>query len=209
MAHCSRSPLRPSVRTRYRSAIPAPRRQFRKIPDWRQRKCTGDTTAIIAIIACIITTAAITIIITIVTGTAGERGRLAHERVRFAAGLFSSWPLPRNKRDCCAQLDRMEQESAMKRLIASAFVAGALVFAGSAAINPAAAAPQAKTQNAGASDATDFSAHRHHRRYHRHYGHYRPHYRPYYYGRPVYYRPYPYSAPAPFTFGIGFGPSWW
>ena len=97
----------------------------------------------------------------------------------------------------------------MKSLIAAAFVAGALVLAGSAAITSAAAAPQAKTQNAGASDATDFSAHRHHRRYHRHYGHYRPHYRPYYYGRPVYYRPYPYSAPAPFTFGIGFGPSWW
>ncbi len=36
-----------------------------------------------------------------------------------------------------------------------------------------------------------------------------PHYQPYYYGRPVYYRPYPYQTPAPFTFGIGFGPSWW
>jgi hypothetical protein len=24
----------------------------------------------------------------------------------------------------------------------------------------------------------------------------------------VYYRPYPYASPAPFTFGIGYGPSW-
>jgi hypothetical protein len=30
----------------------------------------------------------------------------------------------------------------------------------------------------------------------------------YYYDRPVYYRPYPYVSPAPFTFGIGFGPKW-
>jgi hypothetical protein len=65
----------------------------------------------------------------------------------------------------------------------------------------------AKTQTAGTSDETDFSAQRYHRRYHRHYG--RPYYRPYYYGRPTYYRPYPYYSPAPFTFGIGFGPSWW
>ena len=40
-------------------------------------------------------------------------------------------------------------------------------------------------------------------------GYYRPYYRPYYYDRPVYYRPYPYHSPAPFTFGIGFGPAWW
>ena len=73
----------------------------------------------------------------------------------------------------------------------------------------AAAAPQAKAQRAGTSDATDFSAHRYVRRHYRHYGYYRPHYRPYYYDRPVYYRPYPYDAPAPFIFGIGFGPVWW
>ena len=97
----------------------------------------------------------------------------------------------------------------MKNLIAAAFAAGALVVAGPEAINPAAAAPPAKTQTAGTSDATDFSARRYHRRYHRHYGHYRPYYRSYYYGRPAYYRPYPYDTPAPFTFGIGFGPFWW
>ena len=97
----------------------------------------------------------------------------------------------------------------MKSLIATALGAATLVLVGSAAITSAAAAPQAKTQTAGASDATDFSAHRHHRRHHRHYGYDRPYDRPYYYGRPVYYRPYPYSAPAPFIFGIGFGPSWW
>ena len=101
----------------------------------------------------------------------------------------------------------------MKSMIGAAFVAGALVVACPVAINPAAAAPPVKTQTAGTSDATDFSAQRYHRRYYRHYGYYRPYYRPhyrsYYYGRPAYYRPYPYYAPAPFTFGIGFGPSWW
>ena|SRR2546421_11019596 len=97
----------------------------------------------------------------------------------------------------------------MKTLIGVAFVAGALAVGGPGAIDIAAAAPQAKAQSAGTSDATDFSAHRYNRRYYRHYGYYRPYYRPYYYNRPVYYRPYPYDAPAPFTFGIGFGPVWW
>jgi hypothetical protein len=96
----------------------------------------------------------------------------------------------------------------MKSLIGAAFVAGALAVGGQAAISPVAAAPQAKTQSAGTSDATDFSAHRHVRRHHR-YGYYRPHDRSYYYNRPVYYRPYPYDTPAPFIFGIGFGPLWW
>ena len=97
----------------------------------------------------------------------------------------------------------------MKSLIGAALVAGALVVAGSATISPVAAAPQVEAQSPGTSDATDFSAHRYVRRHYRHYGYYRPHYRPYYYNRPVYYRPYPYSSPAPFTFGIGFGPVWW
>ena len=96
----------------------------------------------------------------------------------------------------------------MRSLIWTALVAGVLMVGGPAAISPVAAASQAKAQT-GTSDATDFSAHRHHRRYHRHTGYYRPHYRAYYYGRPVYYRPYPYDSPAPFTFGIGFGPLWW
>jgi len=108
-AHCSRSQPRPSARTRYRSAIPAPRRLFRKIPNWRRRRCTGDITAIIIIIVTIIVTiiviiivgtagiiATITIItaITTVTGTAGKRGSLTHGQARFAVGLFSSWPPP-------------------------------------------------------------------------------------------------------------------
>jgi len=101
----------------------------------------------------------------------------------------------------------------MKTVIGAAFVAGALVFAGPAAINSAAAAPQMKAQTAGSSNATDISARRYHRRYHR-YGYY-PYsydrYRSYpsYYARPHYYRPYPYYAPAPFPFGLGFGPFWW
>ena len=94
----------------------------------------------------------------------------------------------------------------MKGLIGAAFVAGALLFTVPAVIGQAAAAPQGKAQRAGTSDATE---HRHVRRHHRHYGYYRPYYRPHYYDRPVYYRPYPYSSPAPFTFGIGFGPAWW
>jgi hypothetical protein len=99
----------------------------------------------------------------------------------------------------------------MRTLIGAAVVAGVLAFAGPAAINSAAAASQIKAQIAGSSDATDISARRHYRHYHR-YGYY-PYnrYQPYlpYYARPNYYRPYPYYAPAPFPFGLGFGPFWW
>ena len=95
----------------------------------------------------------------------------------------------------------------MKGLIRAACLAVVLAVAGPGAIDSAAAAPQAKI--AGTSDAAGFSAHRHVRRHARHHGYYRPGYRSYYYDRSVYYRPYPYASPAPFTFGIGFGPSWW
>jgi hypothetical protein len=100
----------------------------------------------------------------------------------------------------------------MRTLIGAAVVAGVLAFAGPAAINTAAAAPQTKAQTAGSSAATDIGARRYHRRYQR-YGYYRSYdrYRPYpsYYARPHYYRPYPYDAPAPFVFGFGFGPYGW
>ena len=100
----------------------------------------------------------------------------------------------------------------MKTLVGAAFVASALVFAGPATINSAAAAsPQTKAQTAGTSGATDFSAQRYYRRYYGGYG-YRPYvrsyYQPHYYARPRYYRPYPYYAPAPFPLGFGFGPYW-
>jgi hypothetical protein len=95
----------------------------------------------------------------------------------------------------------------MKGLIRAACIAVVLAAAGPGTIDRAAATPQAKPQRAGTSDVTDFSARRHIRR-HAHHGYYRPGYRSYYYDRPVYYRPYPYASPAPFTFGIGFGPSW-
>jgi hypothetical protein len=92
----------------------------------------------------------------------------------------------------------------MTKWIGAAILAFTLMLGGSAAINPAAAAPlPAAVQDPKALQATDFSARRHYRRYHR-YG-YRPYYRPTYYGRPYYYRPYPYYAPAPFPFGLGFG----
>jgi hypothetical protein len=100
------------------------------------------------------------------------------------------------------------KELIMKSLIGAAVVAGALALAGSAAIRPAdAATSKIVAAKAAASGATDVSARRrHYRRYQ--YG-YRPYCRPYsYYGRPYYYRPYPYYAPAPFTFGFGFGPYW-
>jgi len=110
----------------------------------------------------------------------------------------------------------------MKQWIGAAILALALMFGGSAAIEPAAAAPL--VQEPQASQATDFSARRYHRRYYRHvyrpyYGYgYRPYYRryyarPYYYRPyPYYYAPYPYYAPAPFPLGFGigfgFGPRW-
>jgi len=93
----------------------------------------------------------------------------------------------------------------MKTLIGAAAVAAILAFGVPAAVAATTTTPQAKSQTAGTSDATDFSARRYYRRY------YRPYYRPYpyYYARPYYYRPYPYYAPAPFPFGFGFGPFWW
>ena len=115
------------------------------------------------------------------------------------------------KRARYSMILEQERELVMKTLIGAACIAGALVFAGPAAIDSAAAAsPQVKAQTAGASGATDFSAQR---QYRRQYGYgYRPYVRPYhrpqYYARPYYYRPYPYYAPAPFPFGFGFGPYW-
>ena len=93
----------------------------------------------------------------------------------------------------------------MKRLIGAALVATAFVFAAPATIDRAAAAPQAKS--AVTQDVTDLSARRYYRRHYQHYG-YRPYYQPSYYARPYYYRPYPHYAPAPFPFGLGFGPFW-
>jgi hypothetical protein len=193
---------------RCRSAIPAPPRRFRKIPDRRQRKCIGGITAITVGTITVGTIATITI----ATGTAGERDSIAQMSHRPASSracfrFGAALKLARLLR-VFNGLDQRE-ESVMKSLIGAAFVASALVVAGPGALDRAAAAPQAKTQRAGTSDATDFSAHRYVRRHYRHYGYSRPYYRPTYYSRPVYYRPYPYYAPAPFTFGIGFGPAWW
>ena len=94
----------------------------------------------------------------------------------------------------------------MRPLLGMAVVAAALTLSGPAAVAASDKVTQAQTQ--AKSGATDFSAHRRHYRYN-----YRPRYsshRPYptYYARPVYYRPYPYVVPAPFVFGIGYGPIW-
>ncbi|MET0679350.1 MAG: hypothetical protein ABW175_26430 [Bradyrhizobium sp.] len=94
----------------------------------------------------------------------------------------------------------------MRTWLSAAFVAGALVVVGPGAIAKANAAPSANSNGAGASTATDFGAHRHHRRHHRHTVYSRK-YAPAYYARPVFYRPYPYQTPVPFFLGIGFGPA--
>ncbi|MBR1125513.1 hypothetical protein JQ628_28605 [Bradyrhizobium lablabi] len=96
----------------------------------------------------------------------------------------------------------------MKAMFGMAVVAAALTLSGPAVV-AAEGAPRAKSQ--AGSDATGVSAYRRDYRFgYRSYS--RPYYRPYtpvyYYARPVYYRPYPYSVPAPFVFGIGYGP-WW
>lgn len=92
----------------------------------------------------------------------------------------------------------------MKAMFGMAVVAAALTLGGPAAEG----APRAKSQ--AGPDAADFGAYR--RDYRFGYRHSRPYYRPhtpvYYYARPVYYRPYPYPVPAPFVFGIAYGP-WW
>jgi hypothetical protein len=130
------------------------------------------------------------------------------EQARFAGPVFVLATATKPAK--LLRATRSDGEAAvMKSLMATVLVAATLMLSGLAAITSASAAPRAKTQAAGISDATDFGAHRHYRRHHRHYGYHRPHGRPYYYGRPTYYRPYPYQTPAPFTFGIGFGPSWW
>jgi hypothetical protein len=95
----------------------------------------------------------------------------------------------------------------MTRSIGAALLAAALLFAGSTALDAAAAAaPQAEVQKPQPRQATDLSARRrnpHPVRYA-----YRPASQPTYYDRPSDYRPYPYAAPLPFFLGFGFLPRW-
>jgi len=94
----------------------------------------------------------------------------------------------------------------MTRWIGAAIMAFTLMFAGSTAINSAAASPlQTAAPRQRTAEAADFGARRgvpHQRRYAnpRYFGPYYPHY----YDRPYYY------APAPFFpfLGLGYGP-WW
>jgi hypothetical protein len=106
--------------------------------------------------------------------------------------------------------DRSNQEFIMKRLIGATLVA--IAFAAPSVIAQASAeTPQTRMQGSATKAATDFSARRYTRPPYRHYGYrpyYQPYYQPHYYARPYYYRPYPYYAPAPFPFGLGFGPFW-
>jgi hypothetical protein len=95
----------------------------------------------------------------------------------------------------------------MTRWIGAAILAVTLVYGGSCAINPAAAAPlRAAVQQPQASKATDLGARRR-ARHDTHYA-YRRYDPPHYYDRPDYYRPYPYAMPVPFFLGFNFGP-WW
>jgi hypothetical protein len=87
----------------------------------------------------------------------------------------------------------------MPRLIGAAVLALTLMLGGSAAIHPAAAAPDA-VEKQHTRQGIDLSARRHIR-----YA-YRPYHRPYYYlDRPYNYAPAPF---VPFNFGYGLWP-WW
>jgi hypothetical protein len=150
----------------------------------------------------------------VVTGAAGNIQSFKQARPSRACFRYSHyWRMMSQLRNRNAWLTLSDdsdpdREIIMKRLIGAALVAGALAFAGPSAINQAAAAPsQTKANSSATNAATDFSARRTYRHRYHHYG-YRPYDRPTYYARPIYYRPYPYSVPAPFVFGIGFGPSW-
>ena len=96
----------------------------------------------------------------------------------------------------------------MKSLIGAILVGAALVLAGAATIGAASAAPQAVAQTAGTFDAEAPPRPAFLSPFRQPLLSPAPRYYSYY-DRPYYYRPYPYSVPAPFTFGIGFGPVWW
>jgi hypothetical protein len=91
----------------------------------------------------------------------------------------------------------------MRRWV-GAIILAVLISGGSATIHSAAAASRhATAQKPEASQAMDLSA----RRRTHHYVS-RSYDRPHYDDRPETYRLYPYVLPAPFPFGLGFGP-WW
>jgi hypothetical protein len=94
----------------------------------------------------------------------------------------------------------------MVKCFAAILLTFILTLGGWTSFNSAAASPlQAAAQWPGSSKATDVSSRRHHGpSHHRHID--RLYHRPSYYDRPYLYRPYPYASPAPFVFGLGFGP---
>ena len=79
-ARCSRSQRQSSAPMRCRSVIPAPPRQFRKIPGRRQRKCIGGITAITVGIAGTTTI--------IATGTVGEGSLIEINRPASSRAYF-------------------------------------------------------------------------------------------------------------------------
>jgi hypothetical protein len=93
----------------------------------------------------------------------------------------------------------------MTRWIGAAILGAALMFGGSATIDPAAAArSRVAVHKPQAGEATDLSARRRVRHPQRYAD--RVVVQPRYYDRPDYYRPYPYVLPVPFFLGFGFGP---
>jgi len=94
----------------------------------------------------------------------------------------------------------------VKRWFGPAFLSGALALAAPMVL--VAAPADAASQKVDAAKTGDPSARSYHGRLDR-FGYGTGH-TPYpcYCARPYYYRPYPYSSPAPFIFGLGFGPLW-
>ena len=137
---------------RCRSAIPAPLRRFRRTPGWRRRKCIGGITAITVGIAGTVIIA-ITII---VTGAAGNCDSLAQHRTGpLHRGPVSIRWSALNRRDCCPLFCHLDRRRGVRHeeLDRSSLCRWRARGCRPAAISPAAAAPQAKAQSAGISDA--------------------------------------------------------
>jgi hypothetical protein len=97
-------------------------------------------------------------------------------------------------------------DALMTKSTAAAMLTLSLLFAGSAAIDVAAAPSQTVVQTRQVREVGDLSA-RHRTRGVTRYAN-RAYDPPAYYDRPNYYRPYPYAVPVPFFLGFGFEP-WW
>ena len=146
----------------------------------RRRKCIGGITAITVGIAGTIIIAT-TIIVTGAAGNCDSLAQISHRPAslracfRFGCALKLARLLPVIS-DGLDQREEFRHEELDRGSLCRRRARGCRAGCDQIA---AAAAPQAKAQSAGTSDATDFSAHRYVRRHYRHYGYYRPYYGPY------------------------------